>query len=46
MMSDCKAFRIPEDVGFVLNLDFRDLVDEVVEEALLPRNTSDPQKSL
>jgi hypothetical protein len=45
-MSECKALRIPEDVGFVLNLDFRDLVDEVVEEALLPRTPFDSQTSL
>jgi hypothetical protein len=45
-MSECKALRIPEDIGFVLNLDIRDIVDEVVEEALLPRNTSDSQNSL
>ncbi len=45
-MSECKAVRVPEDVGFVLNLDFKDLVDEVVEEALLSRNTFDSQKSL
>jgi hypothetical protein len=43
-MSKYKALRIPEEFGFVINLDFRDLVDEVVEEALLPRNTSECQK--
>jgi hypothetical protein len=45
-MSECKALRIPEDVGFVLNLDSRDIVDEVVEEALLPRNPANSQKPL
>ncbi len=45
-MSECKVLRIPEDVGFALNLDSRDLVDEVVEEALLPRNSTDSQKQL